>query len=172
MDSVDFTYEDILIELSHEGIREIYDGNLDVNQPDVLGDYLLNLSCEHLQVENVAFFISKGADIERTHHLSSDTPILLAIDYVNHNPEAALRIVEMLLNHGANIEHRGYMDKTPFLKACTRVNMDMIKLLVSRGCNVKAATEDFPGNKNDGLFFADVMNGSKDVKEYLKTVIC
>jgi ankyrin repeat protein len=78
MQSVDFTYEDILIELSHADIREIYEGNLDVNQPDVLGDYLLNLACEHLQVENVEFFISKGADIEHTNHFSSDTPILLA----------------------------------------------------------------------------------------------
>jgi ankyrin repeat protein len=171
MEREDFTFLDILLELNHKDICELYDSNLHIHKPDVLGNYLLNIACQLLQVQNVRFFISKGANLETTNHLCRDTPILITIDHVHHNPEAALKIVEMLLHKGANIEHRGYMDKTPFLKACTRNNLEMIKLLVAHGCNVRASTEDPPGYINNGLFFADVMHVGKEVKEYLNKLL-
>lgn len=165
MDAADFTYIDILMELSHEDIRDVYDGNLDVNKPDIVGDYLLNLACELLQLENVAFFISKDADLE-TKGYWNNTPLLAVIDHVDRNYEAALQIAEMLINLGANIEARDLMKNTCFLLACIRGNLDMIKLLVSRGCDVNATVEDF-GEVDNALMLADI----REVREYLKTVM-
>jgi ankyrin repeat protein len=165
MDAADFTYIDILMELSHEDIRDVYDGNLDVNKPDIVGDYLLNLACELLQLENVVFFISKGADLE-TKGYWNNTPLLAVIDYVDRNYEAALQIAEMLIKFGVNIEARDLMKNTCFLLACIRGNLDMIKLLVSRGCDVNATVEDF-GEVDNALMLADI----REVREYLKTVM-
>ncbi len=163
------SYDEILDELSHADIRDLYDATLSVLKPDSIGDYLLNVACERLQYENIEFFISKGASLE-TISACGDTPILRAIDYVGHNPEVVLKVVDLLLKNGANIEHRGYMDKTPFLKACTRGELSMIKLLVESGCDVKAVAEDLGGTTN-GLEFARMHGASVEVVNFVHRLL-
>ena len=92
---VAYAYAEILRELTNEDIREVYDVNLDVNEPDVLDNYLLNVACEYFQVENVEFFISKGANLEYKTDFCN-TPLLIAIDYGHLNHDAALKIVQLL----------------------------------------------------------------------------
>jgi len=163
------SYDEILAELSPADIREVYDATLSVLEPDSVGDYLLNVACERLQYENIEFFISKGASLE-TLSACGDTPLLNAIDYVGHNPEIALKVVKLLLKNGANIEYHGYMDKTPFLKACTRGDLNMIKLLVESGCDVQAVAEDLGGSAN-GLDFARIHGASSEVVNYIHRLL-
>ncbi|WMO01674.1 hypothetical protein NI379_06120 [Vibrio parahaemolyticus] len=82
----------------------------------------------------------------------------------------ALKVVDLLLKNGANIEHRGYMDKTPFLKACTRGELSMIKLLVESGCDVKAVAEDLGGTTN-GLEFARMHGASVEVVNFVHRLL-
>jgi ankyrin repeat protein len=163
--SVAYAYAEILRELTHADIRDTYDANLDVNEPDVLDNYLLNVACEYFQVENVEFFISKEANLEYKTDFCN-TPLLITIDYAHLNHDAALKIVQLLLDNGANIEARGWMMYTPFLLACVRDDLDMIKLLISMGCDVDATVEYF-GEIENGLMLADI----REVREYLKTVM-
>ncbi|MEH0085823.1 hypothetical protein V6233_20175 [Vibrio antiquarius] len=163
------SYDEILDELGHADIRDLYDATLSVLDPDSIGDYLLNVACERLQYENIEFFISKGASLE-TLSVCGDTPILNDIDCVGHNPEVALKVVELLLKSGANIEHHGYMDKTPFLKAYTRGELSMIKLLVESGCDVKAVAKDLGGTTN-GLEFARMHGASVEVVNFVHRLL-
>jgi hypothetical protein len=53
-----------------------------------------------------------------------------------------MSIVEMLVTADADLERRGYMNKTPFLEACSRGNLDLVKLLVRLGADTTAVVDD------------------------------
>ena len=162
-------YLEVLDVLTNKDIVEVYEESLDANEKDGLGDYLLNVACQLLQPENVRFFIKKGADLN-TIGGEQNTPLITAIDNCHINPNAAYEIVKTLIENGAEIEKRGMFDKTPFLMACTRGCIDIIKLLVSKGCNIHATVEDF-GEKDNGLDMAYTMHVDRECINYLKNII-
>ncbi|WP_028865705.1 ankyrin repeat domain-containing protein [Psychromonas aquimarina] len=162
------SYFEILSELTHEDIVEIYPTTLDVRIPDEHGAFLLNDACILSQIENVKFFISKGADINKASSFGS--PLLNAIDSKNIGIVAFLislgadvnmrddcgctpllksverdssEIISLLISAGADLEGRGYMDQTPFLKACSGSSLNTIKLLVEKGCDIYATYSDY-----------------------------
>ena len=167
MKKIDY-YEEILLNLSSDDIKEVYDSCLDVTLKDDTEDYLLNAACTLLQPENVIFFISKGADLNSVGR-ALDTPLINAIDHWEANPTAALKIVEILIKSGADLEERGMFDKTPFIKACTRGCIDIIKFLVASGCNIHATTKDF-GIEENGLDYAYLMHANQECIKYLKSL--
>ncbi|WP_078118501.1 ankyrin repeat domain-containing protein [Thiosocius teredinicola] len=168
MSTID-SFAEVLESLTHEEIQEVYDSSLSVREQDALGDYLLNAACDLIQIENVRYFVEKGASIESPNSVG-DTPLLCVIDHCAKNPTFALEIVEYLLDKGAEIEKRGYMEKTPFLKACSRGDLSIIKLLVARGCNVRATIQE-PGISFDGLDLAHIHRAGTDVLSYLGKVV-
>lgn len=142
----------------------------DVNKPDEVGDHFLTIACRRLQVNSVRLLITCGANVN-VRNSQQDTPLLCAIDVVAHNPAAAYEIVSLLLDAGAKLETRGYMDKTPFLKACSRDDLEMLKLLVSRGCDVAAVSFE-PGDEAplDALDFANIHQIPTECVQYLQTI--
>jgi ankyrin repeat protein len=108
--------------------------------------------------------IAAGADVN-CQNADRDTPLLCAIDVVHHNPSAAAEIVQMLANAGADLEIRGYMDKTPFLKGCSRGDLPLVKLLVRLGADVKAVVDD--GGRLDGSDFAEIFQASSELQAYV-----
>ena len=162
-------YLEVLGILTNKDSEEVYEDSLDVKEKDELGDYLLNVACNLLQPENVRFFIKKGAGLN-TIGGEQNTPLITAIDNCHINPNAAYKIVEVLIENGAEIEKRGMFDKTPFLMACTRGCIEIIKLLVSKGCNIHATVEEF-GEKDNGLNMAYTMNVDRECINYLKNLI-
>ena len=152
-------------DLAPERMSELLSQGVKVNAPDEFGDYLLTEACRRLEVETVRQLLGVGAAVN-CQNAERNTPILCAIDVVHHNPVAAAEIVQMLANAGADLEIRGYMDKTPFLKACSRGDLPMVQLLVHLGANVKAVVDD--RGILDGLDFADIFQAPAEMQAYVR----
>lgn len=163
------SYYELMWDLSADELKFAL-ASTDVNQPDEVGDRFLTVACSRLQVESVRLLIDRGANVN-ARNSEQDTPLHCAIDVVAHNPDAAHRIAVMLLDAGANLEARGYMDKTPFLKACSRDDLAMLKLLVNRGCDVGAVSLE-PGDETplDALDFANIHQIPMECVRYLHTI--
>jgi ankyrin repeat protein len=131
---------------------------------DTHGEQLL-LACDELDVGGVRTALELGSNLE-DRSIDGNTPLLCAIDNVHLNPKAALEIVRLLLARGADIEGRGYMDKTPFLKACSRGNLEMLRLLVESGCDIHAVSMDL--GPVSGREFAEIFEASREFKDYLR----
>lgn len=121
-------------------------------------------ACERLDPDAVRTSLQSNLNVD-CRAADDNTPLLCAIDHVHQNPDAAIEIAELLLLSGANIESRGYMDKTPFLKACCRGNLAMLRLSVKHGCDINAVCGDV--RPVSGIEFADIFNASREFKEYL-----
>jgi ankyrin repeat protein len=144
--------------------------SMDVNKPDEFEDRFLTIACGRLQVESARFLIACGANVD-DRNSDQDTPLLCAINVVDHNPDAAHELVVMLLDAGANLEARGYMSKTPFLKACSRGDLEMLKLLVNRGCDVRAVSlEEGDEAPLDALDFANIHQIPTECVQYLQAI--
>ncbi len=162
------SYEMLLHDLPHSEVKVRFGSGFDVNAPDPYGSFLLTSACEQLQPENVRYFISLGANLN-CRNLFGDTPLLCAIDIAHHNPAAAYEIAGALISAGADIEARGYMDKTPFLKACSRGCLDILRLLVASGCDINAVVTDL-GHSASGIEFANIFDTSPEFKAYLRGI--
>jgi len=160
------SYADLLWDLPSDKLPAILASGVPVNEPDAHGDYLLTVACQRLRSESVELLLAAGAHPDRK-NAEGDTPLLCAIDHVHHDPEAALSIVEMLAAAGADLEIRGYMEKPPFLKACSRNCLPMVKLLVRLGANIHAVVDD-GGPPLGGMEFARIFEAPEEMKEYLR----
>jgi uncharacterized protein len=165
---VNYTSE--LWDMSATELAELLDSGVGVNDPDDFDEYMLSAACARLQTESVRLLLQRGAEPNVRNSENGDTPLLSTIDVVAHNPAAAFEIARMLLDAGADIEKRGYMDKTPFLKACSRGDLNVLKLLVSRGCDVWAVAAD-TGGPVDGEWLAGVFGAPHEFREYLRLVL-
>ena len=92
--------------------------------------------------------------------------MLCAIDCVAHDPAKAIQIVEILVSAGADLELRGFMDKTPYLKACSRNNLDMLKTLVRLGADHQAVVID--GGPMNGATFAEIFDAPSELKNFVR----
>ena len=154
-----------LWDLAPDRVRELLAGGVQVNAPDDYGDYLLTEACRRLEVDTVRQLLAAGAQVN-CRDPEGNTPALCAVDVVNHNPTAATKIIQMLSNAGADLEVQGYMNKTAFLKACSRGNLQMVELLVCLGANVKAVVDD--GGILDGLDFAEIFHAPAEMQAYVR----
>ena len=161
------SHQQLLWNLPTSSLREVLAAGLAVNTPDDYGDYLLTVASRRLQVESVQVLLSAGAD-PNVRNADRDTPLLCAIDCVEHNPTAALAVVESLFRAGANLEERGYMDKTPFLKACSRSSLEMVELLFRLGADPHATVID--GDTLDGLTFAEIFNVPLEQVQFIRSL--
>ena len=157
-------YRSLLWELPPDLVKELIESGKDVNAPDSLGDYMLTVACQGLHASTVRLLLAAGAD-PNVRSDSGDTPLLCAIDTVQHNPAASMSIVEMLVTADADLERRGYMNKTPFLKACSRGNLDLVKLLVRLGADTTAVVDD--GGILAGVEFARIFHAPREMTEYI-----
>ena len=155
----------MLHDLPHGEVRRLFGAGAEINQPDQYGSFLLTAASEQLQPENVKYLIALGANLD-CRNIHGDTPLLCAIDVAHHNPAAAYEIANSLIVAGADIEARGYMDKTPFLKACSRGCLDILRLLVASGCDINAVVTDL-GHSASGTEFANIFDTSPEFKAYL-----
>jgi len=163
----DDSYNIMLYEKSQEKVQMMCE-DLDINVPDSFGEYLITAACSRLQIENVRFLISKGAD-PNVKNSEGNTPLLCAIDVATHNENVAVEIVKMLIDAGANLESRGYMDKTPFLKACSRGCLEVLRVLVANGSDITATAHDIDSDVS-GLDLADIFETPIEFKVYLRSL--
>jgi uncharacterized protein len=161
-------YETDLLELSPEDVEKCYGPFEDIDKVDSYGDTLLLAACKNKQIENVKHYLKLGANPDFVNGCG-DSPLHVVIDTATHNEPTALEIIKILIDAGADLEVRGYMDKTPFLRACCRESLAVLRILVEAGCDTKATITDFD-ETCDGEYFADVFHLKQELKDYIRNV--
>ena len=161
------SYDSVIYELPDSAVADLLRLGYDVNQADSCGRFLLTVACSRLQLQSVLLLLSSGANTE-LRDSDGNTALLCAIDVSHHNPAAAYDIAKTLIAAGANIEARGYMDETPFLKACSRGCLEILQLLVSRGCNIHAEARDVVNASGPDL--ASIFHTSADFQKYVRSL--
>ncbi|MDG5501415.1 ankyrin repeat domain-containing protein [Marinobacter sp. BGYM27] len=167
--SQDVCYESDLLELGPADIEACYGPFEDIDKIDYFGDTLLLAACKIRNHEYVRYYLKKGANPDYRNDCG-DTPLLELIDTAADDEEVSVPIIKTLIDAGANLEVRGYMDKTPFLKACSRKSLPVLKLLVESGCNTRAVVSEYD-QELDGNWFADCFHLDRELKRYIKNVI-
>ena len=124
---------------------------------------MLTVACDLLDLEKATQLLAAGAYVN-CQDSKTDTPLICAVDGVHVDAAAALILAEMLLRAGASLEIHGWMDKTAFLKACSRGNLKMVQLLVVWGADVKAVA-DTP--RYDGFDFVEMFGAPPEMREYV-----
>lgn len=61
-----------------------------------------------------------------------------------------LQVVEVLLNHGANFEHRNMSDYTPLSLAASGGYVAIIKLLLQHGAEINSRYDGLDGMVDNG----------------------
>ncbi len=69
-----------------------------------------------------------------------NSPPLIAC--CRRSDEEAVKIARVLLDRGAQLEHRGYFQRAPLLQASRLGSAELVELLLSRGADIKAVDED------------------------------
>ncbi|WP_203143274.1 ankyrin repeat domain-containing protein [Marinobacter mangrovi] len=163
------SYDEIIEVTRYTTINELIAAGFDPSKPDMEGVYVLNPVCKRLNVELVYELIQAGANVNA---VSADgyTPLLSAIEYSHHDSKAAVEVISLLLDNGADIEGRGDWDKTPFLKSCTRGVIEITRLLVSRGCDIHAKANEI-GGLMGAREFADMPSNSTGFKRYIDELL-
>lgn len=162
-------YESNLLELGPEDIEVCYGSFEDIDKIDSVGDTLLLAACRVRNLEYVKYCLHKGANPDFRNDCG-DTPLLVMIDSAEDYESVSVPIIIALIDAGANLEVRGYMDKTPFLKACSRKSLTVLKLLVESGCNTGAIVSEYD-EELDGNWFADCFHLDSELKGYIESVI-
>ena len=162
-------FESDLKELTPSDIEFCYSPFGNIDEVDSFGDTLLLAACKNKQIDYVKHYLSLGADPNYVNGCG-DSPIHVLIDTVHHDESKSVEIVKVLLDSGANIELRAYMDKTPFLRACCRVSLKMLELLVRAGCNTKSVVKE-DGKELNGIWFSDCFHLPKTVRHYISEVV-
>ena len=160
------SYNEILDVINYVTADELTLAGFDPSQKDSEGIYVLNPVCKALNINLAKQLIRLGANVNA---ISEDgfTPLLSVIDCSHLNPSAAIKLITLLLENGADIEQRGDWDKTPFLKSCTRGIIEITRLLVEHGCNINAQAKEIDGLRG-AEDFADLPSNTQNFKKYIK----
>jgi ankyrin repeat protein len=107
---------------------------------DVTSRFEYQRTALHLAAENgdeaiVRILLLAGADVDAEDYRQMTPLHLLAW----HEKHAA--IADLLIDHGASLEHTDYAGNTPFLLACSVNNFLIAKHLLARGVNLFAKNE-------------------------------
>lgn len=111
----------------------------------------LQTAALYLRVESVDFLLAHKADMniidddgETTIHIVADSEF---ISYDDCNKERAIKILQALLNHGANInvqnDRKGHI---PLHHALNSVPLKLIKFLLQNGADINMKTYDDKGS--------------------------
>jgi ankyrin repeat protein len=161
-------FEDDLLNHTIDEVISYYEIKTDIDVLDSFGDTLLLASCKNRQLENVAYLLKRGANPNFVNDCG-EAPLHEVIDTVIEDESTSLKIISLLLDSGADIETRAYMDKTPFLKACSRSSLKVIKLLVERGCDVQATVDEY-GEKFNAIYWSCLLQSDNEIVKYVKSV--
>lgn len=137
-----------------------------INAPDSSERFLLRATAWYLRVEVVEQLLKMGAQ-PNVVDPCGDLPLHSAIGSCSDEPAKSLAVVKTLLDHGADIEQRGYPDFTALHRACLSGSLDIVLLLLSRGADVNARSEDRGDGGRRPLDIAQ-MHGRESIAQCLR----
>ena len=96
---------------------------------------IFSLALKHRDLSR--FLIEQGADI-RAQDLDHNTPLYFAVEDP-YGDEETVRIVELLLQRGADPNAPGIGGETPFQAACADAKIEVVRMLLRHGAKVNFA---------------------------------
>lgn len=146
-------------------VSDLIKEGIDFTGPDKNGAYPLQPVCEALVVDYVQDLMEASANVN-VRDACGYTPLLSVIECCHFDPIAAISIIRLLLDNGADIEGRGEWDKTPFLKSCTRGEIQVTQYLIERGCDIHAVANEI-GGPMGAKEFSYIPSVSSEFREYI-----
>jgi len=163
-----FYHGDVIADAQHKGLSNVsatyrYDANGKIISTQVYGERQsswtpLMMAINNGQTDEAEKYISSDQDIHAETNNGS-TALFFAIKFKND------AIVDLLLNHGANIEHRNKFNMNPLALAIKTDNLYAVKTLVEHGANTHAVC----ASSRTPIKYAEV-NRRDNIMEYLKSV--
>jgi ankyrin len=147
-----------------ESVKTLLDAGVDVNQQSGYGWSALLVATQNRYYKLGAYLIERGADVNLAHnggwvplYLATDNRNIENGDYPVRKPDMDhLEFIKLLLDKGANVNHRvkdssetrtvftnQWLDEngaTAFLRASQSGDLELMKLLLSRGADPKINT--------------------------------
>ncbi|OAF69856.1 hypothetical protein A3Q56_02387 [Intoshia linei] len=133
-----------------------------IEHHDKKGFTPLILSTAACSIPVIELLLDAGANINAYCEKSRDTALSLACSSVK-NEKNRSKLVKLILDRGADIEHRNVSDYTPLCLAASDGHLDVIKILLSSGAEINARTGSKLGISP--LMLAS-MNGHVEAVEY------
>lgn len=103
------------------------------------GNTLLHVACKFCNVQAVALLLKHGADVNDVQPATFRIPLHYAALSSDH------AVVQVLVDHCANIEHRSSENCTPLHYACMLGSPDVVARLIELGADIES--ESLAGNK-------------------------
>lgn len=91
--------------------KYLIDKGIDVNIQDKNGKTALHYVAEYNQIELAEHIIKKGGDLSISDEYGNQ-PLWTAI-FNDFGRNERIKIIELFINHGANINHKNKVDKSP-----------------------------------------------------------
>ena len=110
-----------------------------VSASNKVGRNAVHIAAWFASAEVMKLLLSKESHLSLSYDNNRWTPLGFVCRF--RFDDDAVRIAEMLLDAGADIE-QGENDWTPLLQACLNGRADLVSCLLQRGANVKAVTQD------------------------------
>lgn len=104
-------------------------------------DLILNNSVQaESTLTKLVGLIKNGADANRLYAMDNE-PILIKLCSVRKESDLVLSVIKAIIDSGADINIRGWQDRTPLMWACENSLTKTVKLLLSSGADVNASTK-------------------------------
>ena len=112
-------------------LQQFATSNDKINQENERGGTAFIEAVRLNAIDSVKFLLLRGADISKKYSSVNDTILLYAI-----KENLNLKIIELLIEHGADIEAPNSERKTPLLLAVDNNDVNLFKLLISKGAKI------------------------------------
>lgn len=111
----------------------------DATWPDAHGNSALHVACTHGRLDLVASLLTADAALARAANRDGLTPLHLLALHSMFQPAETVRVVELLLDHGADVNAADRYRHTPLHIACGAPTPGLlVRLLLARGADVNA----------------------------------
>src|SRR4051794_7325728 len=118
--------------------RLMRDGSIDLNAHDRKDNAALIRATQTGWVLAVRMLLEHGANANVT-----ETMRLTALDYAPCvSPPASGEIADLLIEHSADVNHRGFKGVTPLMQAAMAGRADLVQRLLRAGADVNAAADN------------------------------
>ena len=98
----------------------------------IKGLSLLHIAAVEGKREGAESLLNRGLDPDEHDNKPQMTPLSIACQCGN------IDVAEVLLDHGANVNHEDCEMQTPLLAACVAGHIEIVRLLLNRGANIDA----------------------------------
>lgn len=121
-----------------------------LNAKSALGDTALLFACARSHFETVRFLLGQGSPVNG---LGSDRRAALTVTATQKQSAEQLRIVELLVASGAEVDAMDKYGKTALMYAVENGNTGVVRFLIDHGADVNKAYIKRVRTENDGHYY-------------------